>query len=152
MLRLLIFAPCEKVIIAEGGQSSSIGIIETVRITVGGDPLPANALIPFKWSFLTLWHRDEDVEEPIQYQEQIRLLRPDGTDAGITVDAQFEVNNQFRNFRQHGEVPVLPAGIEGQYLLKLFLRKFGEEEWQESGAFPIVIEHIRQQQEIPNAQ
>lgn len=145
MLRLLIFAPCEKVIIAEGGQSSVIGIVEMVRVVIGNDPLPANALIPFKWSFLTLWYREQDVEEPIQYQEQIRLIRPDGTEAGITGDAEFEVNNAFRNFRQHGDVPVLPAGIQGQYLLKLFLRRVGNEQWEEKGAFPIVIEHILQQ-------
>src|SRR5260370_21012886 len=141
MIRLLLFVPCEKVILAEGGQTSMIGVIEMVRVNVGNTPLPPDALIPFKWSFLTLWYRDEDVEQPILYQEQIRLIRPDGTEAAFAGDAEFEVNNQFRNFRQYGDVPVLPAGMEGEYLLKLSLRRSGEEQWQEGSTFPIVIQN-----------
>ena len=154
MLKLLIFVPCEKVIIGEGGQSSAIGVIEMIRVYVNPEePIPADALIPFKWGFLTLWNRDESIEEPIKYQEQIRIFRPDGTDAEFQADAEFEVNMTFRNFRQHNaNIPVFPAGIEGQYELRLFLRRAGEEPWEERGRFPVIVEHLKPNSEKQDAQ
>lgn len=145
MLRLLLFVPCEKVIVAENGQTSAVGIIETIRVQMdAADPVPSDALIPFRWGFLTLWSRDESINEPTRYQSQIRILRPDGSDAGFQAESEFEVTVNFKNFRQHNDqIPVFPAGQEGRYELKLFLRKAGEEEWEQRGLFPIIVEHIK---------
>jgi hypothetical protein len=154
MLKLLIFAPCEKVIIGEAGQSSVIGVIEMIRLQVNMDePIPSDALIPFRWGFLVLWNRDQPIEQPIKYQEQIRIFRPDGTDTGFHADAEFEVNMTFKNFRQHNDnIPVFPAGTEGPYELKLFLRRAGEEPWEERGRFPVIIEHIKPNTEKQDGQ
>ncbi len=153
MLKLLIFAPCEKVIIGEGGQSSVIGVIEMIRLQVTDEPIPSDALIPFRWGFLTLWNRGESVEEPIKYQEQVRIFRPDETDTGFQADAEFEVNMNFKNFRQHNDnIPVFPAGMEGRYELRLFLRRAGEEAWEEHGRFPVIIEHIKPNKEKQDGQ
>src|ERR1044072_8393488 len=143
MLKLLIFIPCEKVLVTENGQTSAVGIIETIRVQINPtDPVPADALIPFRWGFLTLWNRDEAVDEPTRFESQIRILRPDGTDSGFRAESEFEVTMNFKNFRQHNDdIPVFPAGQEGRYELKLFLRQAGQEQWEERGLFPVVVEH-----------
>ena len=145
MLKLLIFAPCEKAIVSDSGQSSIIGVIEMVQVAVKPDePLPVDALIPFRWGFLTLWTRDEEVDQPVRYQEQIRIIRPDGTDTGFEANSEFVVQNKFQNFRQHSSlvIPAFPGGQEGTYQLKLFLRRVGEENWEERGMFPVTVKHV----------
>ena len=151
MLRLLIFAPCEKAIVAEKGQSSIIGIIELIRVTPKKE-LAVDALIPFRWNLFVLWHREQDVEQPIQYQAQIKIFRPDETDTGMGVLADFEVSNEFTNFRTVAEFPVFPAGMEGVYWLKLYLRKKTDEEWVERGIFPVHVEHLKQAAEELSAE
>lgn len=152
MLRLLLFVPCEKVIVAEKGQTSAVSIIETIRVQINpADPVPSDALIPFRWGLLTLWNRDETVSEPTRYQSLIRILRPDGSDAGFEAESEFEVTTNFKNFRQHNDdIPVFPAGQEGRYELKLFLRKAGEENWEERGVFPVIVEHLKPQNDPPS--
>jgi hypothetical protein len=145
MIRLLIFAACEKVILADKGQSSLIGVVEEVRVTVGSEPLPNDALVPFRWTFISLWYREQELEEPLKYEIEVRMTRPDGQDAGFAGRSEFEVNNQHQNFRQLGEVPVIPAGIEGTYFVRLFLRKLGESEWQEKAAYPVVVKYEPEQ-------
>ncbi len=138
MLKLLIFAPCEKIIVAQEGQTSMIGIIEAVNVGVI-EGIVAEAMIPFRWSILTLWQRQGEVEKSVLYQERITLLRPDGSEA-LKVEAEFEVNNSFRDFRQNIDVPLLPAGVPGEYLLKLFLRK-EPEDWTEFATYPFLVTH-----------
>lgn len=145
MLKLLFFVPCEKLIVGEGGQSSAVGVIETIRIQVDPqNPIPEDALIPFKWGILTLWNRSEPIEEPIIYQTEIRIFRPDETDTGFKAEAQFEVNMTYRNFRQDlSNIPVFPAGQQGPYELRLFLRRDGEDTWTERARFPVIVEHVK---------
>jgi hypothetical protein len=138
MIRLIIFAPCEKFLQVAEGQTSMIGILEAVRVDTTG-PIEADALTPLSWGFLTLWHRDEDVVNPIQYQERVELVRPDGV-TSVTATADFEVNNSFSNFRQHGNFPVFPVGIPGKHILKLSLRE-SEKDWKEIATFPIMLMH-----------
>jgi hypothetical protein len=141
MLRLLIFAPCEKAIVAEKGQSSTVGIIEMIRVTPKKE-MPVDALIPFRWDLFILWNREQDVEQPVQYQAEVKIFRPDETETGVSVIADFEVSNEFKNFRTIAQFPVFPAGMEGIYVLKLYLKKVTDEEWIERGVFPVQVEHL----------
>lgn len=145
MIKLLLFAPCEKVIVGEGGQSSAIGIVEQVSVGVV-TTLQAESMVPFRWNILTLWHREQEIDNPIKYQSRMIVLRPDGVQA-MQADVEFEVSNQFANFRQVADIPFFPAGLPGPYLLKLFLRKEGEEE-QEITSFPITVVHKAEEVEI----
>ena len=141
MLKLLIFVPCERLIIAEKGQPSLIGVIELVTVKRVPE-LTADALTPFRWSFITLWHREHDVAEPVTYQEELRLMRPDGSEA-LKIMAEFEVTNNHQNYRQDGgEIPVFPVGQEGVHLLELFLKKRDDPEWKHVTSFPIFVKHI----------
>jgi hypothetical protein len=141
MLKLLIFLPCEKVILAKQGQASLIGVLELIQVNVAKD-LPLDALIPFRWSVLTLWIREEEVAEPIKYEQDIQLIRPDGTNA-LKATANFQVTNDHEHFRQVADIPAFPVGVEGRYTCKLFLRKAEtEEEWKEMGWFPIHVKHL----------
>ena len=145
MLNLLIFAPCEKVIIAQGGQSSAIGIIETIRVLVEPEkPLAEDSLIPFKWGILILWNRPEPIEGPVIYETEVRIFRPDKTDTGFKAQAQFEVNVTYKSFRLDlSGIPVFPAGQQGIYELRLFLRRQGDEDWEQRGVFPVAVDHVQ---------
>lgn len=150
MLDLLIFVPCDKVIVAERGQSSVIGVLEQIIVGITKDAkLTPDAMIPYKWSILILWHRTEEVVDPITCIAKVILLRPDNGLA-LNAEAEFEVSNSFRNFRQNVDLPLMPAGVEGDYLLKLSLKK-GSEDFKDISTFPIRIEHKLSDVQIESA-
>jgi len=138
MLKLLLFAACEKVIVDLQGQSSMVGLLEQVQVTVLKEMDPS-MVTPFKWSIVTLWHREEDVPTPVKYQERMDLFRPDGVKA-FQADSEFQVSNAYRNFRQNADLPFMPIGLPGEYLLKLSL-KTGEQDWREIAIYPFLVIH-----------
>ena len=78
MLKLLIYAPCEKVIVANDETVSVISLMESISVNIGGE-MPADALAPIRWSVLSLWKRDQEIQEPIDIEERTDVLRPDDT-------------------------------------------------------------------------
>jgi hypothetical protein len=143
MLKLLIFVPCEKVIIGEKGQPSLIGVLELITLKASPELSP-EALSPFRWGFLTLWRRTESIDKPIVYESEIRLMRPDGTQA-LKVNTEFSVTDEHENYRQDaGDISVFPTGQDGTCYLELFLRKKGDEEWEPITKYPILVKHIKE--------
>src|SRR6476619_1072966 len=103
MLKLLIFAPCDKVIISAGGQTSLVGVMEEVHVSIAkGKEFGADAMIPYKWNVLTLWAREEDVLDAFTCDMRLIMFRPDGVKA-LEAEGKFEVSNSFRHFRQNLE-------------------------------------------------
>ncbi|HEV7890817.1 MAG TPA: hypothetical protein VGP08_09270 [Pyrinomonadaceae bacterium] len=138
MLKLLIFAPCEKVIIGEDKLASIIAVMQHVNVAVD-ENMPADALAPLQWNAFVMWRRVEDVDAPMNYRQKMEVFRPDGVSVGIH-ESIFEVSNAHYNYRNVMRLGVLPIGMEGDVLLKLFLREVGEGiEWQEVAEYPIRI-------------
>lgn len=141
MLKLMVFAPCEKVIVNKGENTASlIGILETVGITIpesAAASLPDNVVVPFKWCIYTLWQSERG--ETANYEQRLQLPLPDGRIAFQGMLA-FEVTPSQRNYRgivDSGGFPIIPAG---EYALKLSLRKIGEDNlWQDVAEYPISI-------------
>lgn len=152
MLKLLFFAPCEKIITGLDGFSSLIAVMESLELNLGVDiPLDVlpNAMVPLKWSVITLWHREIDVGESEKYEQRIDMHRPDGERFAWNVH-EFRFPNESYNFREIGELPAFPVGQPGKVLLRVYLRKAGDDsEWQEMGQFPIIVRHIHP--EVTNA-
>jgi hypothetical protein len=141
MLELLVFAPCEKIIIDDDDKlTSMIVLMEAVDIRKPDD-FPPDAVVPMSWNILCLWHRPREVEAEIRYEQRIDLLRPDGEVVGNS-EVSFVVGNKFRNFRNKVRMNGFPVGVEGECRIKLFLREAGESiEWREMATYPIVVRH-----------
>jgi hypothetical protein len=141
MLKLLVFAPCEKVIVGEEDHlTSMIGLIEGFKVQVIKE-LPADAIIPLRFSVCTLWRRQEEVKSPQEYEQLLKIIRPDGVAAGEGL-TPFTVSNQHIHFRNVTHMPAFPIGLPGIYQLKLFIRQTGEEnEWSEAAEYPLDVNH-----------
>lgn len=140
MLKLLVYAPCEKVIVAVDQTVSLISMMESVQVNVGPD-LPADALAPIRWSILSLWKRDQEVQEPVQIEERADVVRPDGIVAtgGTT---KFTVSNDHLFYRSLVQVPVFPIGLPGFVKVRCQTRQTNPDtEWTEFAEFPLLVIH-----------
>lgn len=142
MIRLILFAPCDQILLNDEQVSSLISILETVLI--GGEiseQLPANAAIPRRWTAVALWTRTDDVKRPTEFTAKFELAAPDGTiSMGGNVD--FKVSNEFSNFRNTVNFPMFPIGQTGSYMLTLsYKRKNSKSAYEKVSEFPIVVRH-----------
>ena len=140
MLKLLIYAPCEKVIVANDETVSVISLMESISVNIGGE-MPADALAPIRWSVLSLWKRDQEIQEPIDIEERTDVLRPDDTVAtgGTT---KFTITNQHLFYRSLVPLPIFPIGLPGFVKVKCRIRQINPEtEWTEFAEFPLLVIH-----------
>jgi hypothetical protein len=80
MVKLMLFAPCERVSVSEGDGSLSIlnllaGIVTALPFPP--DQIPSNAVLPLRWSVLTLWKHDNEDAGTVFFQ-RITLESPSG--------------------------------------------------------------------------
>lgn len=140
MLKLLIYAPCEKVIIAEDQTASMISIMESVSVNIAGE-IPADAIAPIRWHVVSLWRRDQEIKDPVEIEERTDVLRPDGSVAtgGTT---KFTVTNEHLMYRSLVKVPVFPIGQPGFVRVKCRTRQTNPEtEWTDFAEFPLLVIH-----------
>src|SRR3984893_8649768 len=141
MLKLLVYAPCEKVIVATDQTVSIISMMESVRVNVT-EGFPADALAPIRWSILSLWKRDQEILKPVEIEEISEVVRPDGTvAAGGT--SRFTVTNEHLFYRSLVHVPVFPIGLPGFVKVKCRIRQTNPEtEWTEFAEVRLLLVHI----------
>lgn len=82
MPRLLLFAPCEKVIIdGQSNQVTVISLIQDVKIAAPSGAsaieIPQGSVAPFPWSVLTIWER-ESGDQNVRYEQSSILRSPTG--------------------------------------------------------------------------
>lgn len=141
MLKLILFAPTEQLLLGQGNAMSLISVLENVAI--GGEILkdiPANAAVPKQWTGVALWARTEDVPEPIKFVARMELAHPDGkTPMGGNVE--FTVSNAYLNFRNTMNFQAFPIGQPGTHVLRLLLKRADREEFELKAEFPIYVIH-----------
>lgn len=141
MPRLLMFAPCDKVIISQEDNSPSlISILENININIPafGPNFPRIANLPIRWHIFTLWsHVPEDARK--LFQQRTQLVLPDGqSKIEQTIEFRMVASTQ-RNVVGMFGFPVLPPG---QYPLRLSLRESGQiDGWNDVAEFPVSITH-----------
>jgi len=135
--KLLMFAPCEKVIIDQNNNSSMISILHNLQVEVGAAELPQDAAVPMRWDIFTLWLREAS-DEGKKFEQICELLTPEGKRAtGATISFEMTKGVQ-RNVMTLMGFPVVSSG--GQYLLRLSLKEAGEDrERREVAEFPISL-------------
>lgn len=146
MLKLLVFAPCEKVIVSQDENNSSlIVILETVNITLPvGAEVPENALIPFRWTIYALWRFEpEAAGVGSQFEQRCVLLSVDGQSHFENV-LPFTIPADSRNHRTTIQLPGFPVLSAGDAILRLSVREAHEGiEWRDVADFPIRVNRIQ---------
>jgi hypothetical protein len=145
-LRLLMFAPCERVIIAEEGDHSSSLIAVLQGFTINPADLPPKVVqsqdgekasvpvLPIPWHIFTLWENDGSGRT---FRQRFEFLSPTGK-VLIAGKAEFTLDKDKRFHRITGRLQGIPVDGFGDYLLVLALQT-GDGEFVERARFPIPI-------------
>ncbi len=139
MPRLLLFTPCENVLISENSNVSLINVMNEVTLTPSErlpDPLPEGAATPMRWFLLSQWEiLPEDIGRT--FEQRITLSNDQRTPLeGITQFTPEQNKILHRLIARLDHFPLIPSG---NYRLKLFLRLAGEQTWQEVSSHPFNV-------------
>lgn len=119
MPRLLMFAPCERVIIDQNNNPSLISVIQGLTSPLPSDTrVPQNAMGIMRWDIFTLWQREEGDEEK-EYVQECQLIGPDNS---VTVQATMRFKFVASTQRNIMSFYAFPLASIGEHLLKLWLR------------------------------
>ncbi len=138
MPKLLLFAPCEKVLVDETSKSVSLIIVlqEIHYKLPPGTTLQPNAAISMNWSVISLWQQEEPADFGIEFEQRLVVENS----AGVTIMAS-ESKWTFaadRNHRIVANVPLVPLGSR-KLVLKLFYRVASSRDWLRVAEFPIEL-------------
>ncbi|HEY0602529.1 MAG TPA: hypothetical protein VGD58_06445 [Herpetosiphonaceae bacterium] len=145
MPRLLVFVACERLLINELDQSTSlIGIIDTVTIEVPASvEISPDTFAPQRWYIFTRWLEDIlDAEGPAAYEQEVVIRSPQG-DVSNTSVIQFVMKDKLHQV--YVAVNGLPIGQEGEHVIELSLRKADQDrEWEKVATYPVIVKHVQQ--------
>lgn len=140
VVKLLIYAPCEKAIVADDKTSSIVSIMESISVNVPKD-LPADALMPIRWTVFSLWKRDQEVDGLVELEELTDVIRPDDTIAA-SGRSHLRVTNEHLFHRSLVHIPVFPIGLPGYVKVRCRIRQLNPEtEWVDVAEFPLLVVH-----------
>ncbi|MGE0450350.1 MAG: hypothetical protein AB7Q29_12305 [Vicinamibacterales bacterium] len=137
MVKLLMFTACEKVVISQDDNSSSLlSILQGFDIPIA-PPEGESLLLPVSWTTFVLWEGVR--EDPDRYKQRVRLIAPDGT-VLETVEAKV-ISSTSPDIRFHRSM-IRRAGLQirgvGDHTLVLSL-KDGEGPFADLASFAIPI-------------
>ncbi len=141
MIKLILFAPCEKIITGEDHRTSLISVLEhlALRGEIAED-LPPNAGYPMKWEAIALWHRPNEIGETVEFNAKVELFAPNG-DIAMGSAVEFTVSDEHVNYRNLFPFPLFPIGQVGIHKAILSYKRKDTEEWEIAGEYPIRIIH-----------
>ncbi len=119
MPKLLVFAPCEKVIISQDENNPTlIAILSNIAGDIESpEPLEKNALGPMRWQIFTLWQKVPSDGLTI-FEQRIRLVSPSGR---TVFDAPQQLQLTAQAHRMTAALGTVPIGENGDWELQLFL-------------------------------
>jgi hypothetical protein len=137
MAQLLVFAPCERIIVEHGSSGVSlISLLQEVTVAPPMEGLAADAVAPTVWYVLSMWFREHD--EPIEaLHQRIAVQSPSGK-VLTEIFTDFELTKV--SHRNIAVIQGLPVGEPGCYRLRLSL-KSKDGEWAEIASYPIELKH-----------
>jgi len=143
MPKLLLFAPCEKVIVdRETNNTSLISLLESLNIQVKRsetDKIPPDAQIPLPWHILTLW-QSEPGDESKTWEQRVLVDLPQALD--VTLKIAFEPGKpNYRNILSIVGFPIRSILNLDRCMIKLFIREEEGRSWELKAEYPIAIRH-----------
>lgn len=145
MPKLLVFLPCERVVIGREGDNSASIIAIVQGFTAEGSEIPRApdgpgapvVAIPVSWSIFALW---DGAPVDGDLQARTELFSPYGRSLfKLDVAWRFEEGKRFH--RLLSKVPAFPLDGVGEYILKHSL-KVGEGDFIEHASFPIPLASV----------
>lgn len=129
MLELLVFVPCEKVIISQADNNPTlIEVLHEISIQFARTERSSDAkqiLIPFKWSIFTMWRTldGKPADESKKFSQVIRILSPSGK---VILNQLLTFTMEVPVRRVISHVPGFPTSAEtGTWQLQVFLYDAG---------------------------
>jgi hypothetical protein len=137
MPKLLIFAPCEKVLVDELTHTVTlIGVLQEIhyKLPPGTAAPQPNSLLPLNWQIISLWQEEDPADAGVEFEQRVVLENS----AGQVLFAN-EVKWRFTRPSQRmvANVPGLPIGSR-RLMLRLFYR-VPPSQWLEAASFPIEL-------------
>jgi hypothetical protein len=135
--KLLLFAPCEKVLVDESSKSLTlIAVLQEIHYKVPpGASLPTNAGIPLQWSVVTLWH-EEPADAGVEFEQRLALATHANQILFESVSRwRFEKPNQ----RMIAHVSGFPASGGRRLNLNLSYRVALARDWIDVASFPLEV-------------
>src|SRR5262245_37037561 len=126
---------CRRCII--DSRTQNVSLIDVVEGIEAKGPEPAGGketLVQVGSDFVTLWRR-ETIDRPVSGVGRVRFLRPDGSQAGETVEYTIDLTTRQR-FRITTVVPILPVRSPGHWFV---IELQNGENWVEVGRVPIEV-------------
>lgn len=144
MPRLLIFLPCEKVIVSKEGPISLITVFEAYNVALPEEEYtkqPDDAVLPSPWHVFTKWIRDDN-EELQLWEQRIQVSAPDGRiSTDTTMPFDLVANPGISNIVRIDGLAIKPLG---RFEITLSLRKGGENDaaWQKIASYPLIVKNV----------
>jgi hypothetical protein len=140
MPKLLIFAPCERVILGQGDNSASlIVIVQKLQLNqLPGQKIDENAAMYARISLFTEWLKlNDDLGKDF---EQRFTFGPVGEKPPVETVAEFKMSE--RTNRIIGVIEALPVVAPGEYEFSVWLRQKGTN-WPDAptASYPVEIVH-----------
>jgi hypothetical protein len=127
-MKILIFAPCEKVIIDRAGIPSLVSILQNVNVPVAkGQSVPANAVAPKEWFVFTHWLGAPE-EMGQEFAQRTQIVLPDGRPFGDPKGAltSFKLERLEQRIVQNIVALVgFPIGIPGRLAVRVWVEAKG---------------------------
>lgn len=144
--RLLVFAPCERVIIGgeNDGTASLISILQGFKVA-GGDvsiteDLAETPAFPAPWYFFSLWEIDSGGEV---YEQKFELHSPKGKVLVSVSSGEWKFDQGKRFHRVVTRINGFPLAGVGDYKAVLLLKVPGSD-FVERAVFPIPVTEVHE--------
>jgi hypothetical protein len=140
MPRLLIFAPCEMLVVGQDNTVSLVRLLSDITLTNIPNIVPEGTAVPFRWFIFAEWSMsDEDRQQ--HWEQKVTLLNARNEDK-FSNTAEFDPQNQSEKHRMIAVLGFIPILAAGDYRLQIAFREIGSADWVEAHFYPIKV--IRQ--------
>lgn len=123
MLTPYVCVCCEKVIIAQDGVASLIGLFNKITVTVSTDApeIPRNAVAPKEWFVFSSWN-SEPGDELREFYVCTDVLLADRTPLGTTARVKMIIDPTKR-FQNNIQLQGFPIGQEGPVTVRTWIEE-----------------------------
>jgi hypothetical protein len=147
MPKLVLYAPCERVILGQGDNSASLIIVLQQMQFHGtlkqGEQVNKGMAAFVHFAVFSQWHKTPGDEGKI-FEQRVILVKA-GEPIALEFVAEFEMKDRLH--RLIANVQVMPMMNQGEYNLQTFVRQKGSRDWGDVVAeYPIEVVHMMQYQ------
>jgi hypothetical protein len=141
MPRLLLFAPCERVLNGSDGSASIIILLRELTFHDVEHPLPPNRIVPMKWAVFAEWQRQENESPTDRFLQKVEMFSQDSKALIPGTAAEFTIAREVH--RMTGEFEFFPLVPAGRYELAMSVKRVDDPDWKEVGKYPLVVKHVK---------